>query len=184
MEIFQLGEWITLCLMAFALGMDAFSVCIAVGMQGIRLLHVAKISLVNGVFHMIMPLIGILLGRSLSTILGNFTIFLGGGLLVFFGLHMIYHALFKQEKMTWLGQTNWGLVLFALGVSVDSFSVGLTLGLFAIHIWLAVCLFGLFGMLLTMLGLLLGRKVGSWAGGYGQIFGGIILVVLGIKFLL
>lgn len=183
MEQFQLGEFLTLCFMAFALGMDAFSMSIGIGMQGMRLRLIAKISLINGLFHMIMPLFGILIGRYLSHYLGNLAVTMGGILLIGFGIHMIYSSFFKSDSRSWISTTLWGICLFSIGVSIDAFSVGLSLGFFLINTWLTIVIFGMAGLGLSAAGLLLGRKVGGWIGEYSEAIGGIILLVFGIKFL-
>jgi putative Mn2+ efflux pump MntP len=183
MEYIQLGEILTLCLMSIALGMDAFSMSIGLGMQGLRLRFIAKISLVNGLFHMLMPLFGMLIGRYLSHYLGNMAVSIGGILLIFFGIQMIYSSFFNAEKDSWVSTTAWGILLFSFGVSLDAFSVGLSLGFFDVNIWVTVIFFGVAGFGLTALGLLLGRKVGGWLGEYSEAFGGMILLVFGIKFL-
>ena len=53
----HLGQLVIL-IMAVALGLDAFSLGIGIGMKGIRLRDVLRISLVTALFHVIMPLIG------------------------------------------------------------------------------------------------------------------------------
>jgi putative Mn2+ efflux pump MntP len=78
----------------------------------------------------------------------------------------------------------WGILLFALMVSIDSFSVGLSLGMFSSDIALTVLIFGFFGGLMSVLGLLLGRRVGAWVGEYGEALGGLILLLFGIRFLM
>jgi putative Mn2+ efflux pump MntP len=183
MEVMQLGEILTLCLMAIALGMDAFSVSIGLGMQGLRLRFIAKVSVINGLFHMLMPLLGILIGRYLSHYLGKLAIHIGGILLIFFGIQMIYSSFFNKEKDSWVSTTVWGIILFSLGVSLDAFSVGLSLGFFAVNMWVSILFFGVSGLVLTALGLLLGRKVSGWMGEYSEALGGMILLVFGIKFL-
>lgn len=50
------GQIVTITIMAVALGMDAFSLGVGIGMKGIRLLHVLQMSLLIAVFHMLMPL--------------------------------------------------------------------------------------------------------------------------------
>jgi putative Mn2+ efflux pump MntP len=67
---------------------------------------------------------------------------------------------------------------------MDSFSVGVSLGMFYTDMLLAVLLFGVFGGAMSILGLLLGRRLSHWTGEYGEAIGGIILLVFGIKFLL
>ncbi len=185
MHIFitQWGEFTTIVLMAVALGMDAFSLGIGIGMKGIRLLHVLQISVVIAIFHILMPLIGMATGHYVSAILGEVAVAAGGGLLVLLGSHMIYCAFRQHHAPLFNIMTVWGLLVFALTVSVDSFSVGISLGLFATDVIATVLLFGLFGGAMSVAGLLVGRRVGSWVGDYGEAVGGVILLLFGLKFL-
>lgn len=180
----QAGELITIVIMALALGMDAFSLGIGLGLRGIRLLNIARVSCVIGLFHIIMPLMGMFMGRYVSTLLGNVATAAGGALLVVLGSHMLYSSLRGDSSVVLDHRTVWGLLLFALMVSIDSFSVGLSLGMFSSDIVLTVLIFGLFGGGMSVLGLLLGRRVGRWVGEYGEALGGLILVVFGLRFLL
>ena len=61
----MIGEIITLVLMAFALGMDAFSVGLGMGMFNLRLRQILKIGITIGLFHVWMPLVGIFAGKFL-----------------------------------------------------------------------------------------------------------------------
>jgi manganese efflux pump family protein len=180
----HIGEIITVCLMAIALGMDSFSVSLGIGMSRAGEKQIWLISAVNGVFHMIMPFLGILTGRYLTDVVGQLAVYIGGSILVFFGVHMLFSSFMRCESVSWVSTTGWGIVLFSIGVSLDSFSVGLSLGLFFVNMWLSILLFGLAAALLTALGLVIGRKTGRWVGGYSEACGGIILIAFGIKFLL
>lgn len=177
---------ITVLIMAAALGMDAFSLGIGIGTKGIRLLHVAYISATVAFFHMLMPLMGLFAGHYVGALLGDVAVSVGGGLLVLLGMHMVYSAFFGKGTSISLAQLRsfWGLLLFAVTVSIDSFSVGISLGLFASELLLTVAMFGLFGGFMSVAGLLLGRTVGAWMGEYGEAFGGVILLAFGIKFML
>jgi manganese efflux pump family protein len=180
----QAGQLITILIMALALGMDAFSLGIGLGMRGIRLLNIARVSFVIGLFHIVMPLMGLFMGKYVSTLLGDVATAAGGALLVVLGSHMLYTALRGDSSVVLNYGSFWGLMLFALMVSIDSFSVGLSLGMFSSDIMLTVLVFGLFGGVMSVLGLLLGRRVGRWVGEYGEALGGLILLVFGIRFLL
>jgi putative Mn2+ efflux pump MntP len=179
----QFGQWVTLLILALALGMDAFSLGIGIGMRGIRLLEMIKISAVTGFFHVMMPLTGLFMGRFVGSLLGDVAVLIGGVLLVLLGLHMIYSSFQNEEKTSFERGTLLGICLFAFSVSMDSFSVGISLGLFASDVILAVLLFGLFGGTMSILGLLLGSKVASRLGEYGEALGGVILLGFGLKFL-
>jgi manganese efflux pump family protein len=182
--VIQWGEMITILMIGIALGADAFSLCIGMGMGGIRLLTVLKVSVTIGIFHVIMPLIGIAAGLFLTSVVGNIASYLGGGILIALGVHMLWNAFFNEEENPLLKTTFWGVMLFSLSVSLDALSVGLSFGLFNVNIAMAVITFGIISMLLAMCGLLLGRHVAGWIGEYSEIIGGLILLAFGIKFLL
>ncbi|MEK5298913.1 MULTISPECIES: manganese efflux pump MntP [Bacillus] len=176
------GELLTLSIMAFALGMDAFSVGLGMGMIQLRFRQIIYIGLVIGIFHMFMPLFGMLTGQLLSGWLGLLATYIGGALLLVLGLQMIVASIRKEDK-PFIAPVGTGLVLFATSVSLDSFSVGLSLGIYGSQVWMTILLFGFFSMLLTWLGLLLGKQVRSWVGSYSGVLGGIILLAFGIKLL-
>ncbi|MFD0871872.1 putative sporulation protein YtaF [Chlamydia abortus] len=178
------GHVATLLLMAFALGMDAFSLGIGIGFRGIRLLSILKVSFVIGLFHILMPLMGMLAGHYVGYLLGEVATLAGGGLLILLGGHMIYSSLRGESVHTLDFRNAWGLLLFALMVSVDSFSVGVSMGMFDSDVLLTVLLFGFFGGTMSVIGLWLGRRMGYWAGNYGEAIGGAILLMFGVQFIL
>ena len=180
----HLGPTMTILLIAVALGMDAFSLCVGIGMKGIRLLHVAKISAAIAAFHVVMPLVGLFMGQYVSALLGGVATMIGGGLLVLLGGHMIYNSLRGGDAPSFNTGSLFGLLAFALSVSVDSLSVGVSLGMFATDLALTVLLFGTMGGLLSVVGLLIGRRVGQMTGEYGEALGGAVLLVFGILFLI
>ncbi|WP_019243214.1 MULTISPECIES: manganese efflux pump MntP [Bacillus] len=176
------GEFLTLFLMAFALGMDSFSVGLGMGMFKLRLRQIALIALTVGFFHILMPLLGMITGRFLSDQFGVFATYAGGLLLVLLGIGMFISGL-KGEKDSFIAPIGMGLIIFATSVSLDSFSVGLTLGIYGARTILAITLFGLMATILTLLGLLIGRKVQGLLGIYSQVIGGSVLFAFGIKLL-
>ena len=97
----MIGEIITLILMAFALGMDAFSVGLGMGMFKLRLKQIFSIGITVGFFHVWMPLVGMFAGRFLSEKFGMFASLLGGLLLILLGLQMIWGGLKKTTRRRW-----------------------------------------------------------------------------------
>jgi manganese efflux pump family protein len=170
--------------MAFALGMDAFSLAIGMGMLGLRYKHIFKIGITIGAFHVIMPFLGIVIGKFLTQYFGFLAIIIGGALLIILGLQMLYSALFSDEHNERILQPKGiGLLLFALSVSVDSFSVGLSLGMIGAKTVITLLSFGFMSMALSWLGLIIGKKVQGYIGVYGELLGGCILLGFGIKLL-
>ncbi|GAA0436275.1 manganese efflux pump MntP family protein [Lentibacillus halophilus] len=182
MTAYYAGELVSLMLMAMALGMDAFSVSLGLGMQKLRLKRIALIGIIIGFFHVLMPFIGILLGQAISSQIGDYTVLAGGLLLFGIGAQMVFSA-FNHETPQLAQPVGIGLLFFALSVSLDSFSVGLSLGLSNVRTVVTLLAFGTTSMVLTWIGLILGRKVHGLLGVYSEILGGSILCGFGLYIL-
>jgi manganese efflux pump family protein len=177
-----IGELVALSMMAFALGMDAFSVALGMGLLRLRLKQIFYIGITIGIFHIIMPLLGMFVGRFLSYQLGSIASYIGGVLLLMLGIQMIVTS-FRKENDSFISPMGIGLIFFAFSVSLDSFSVGLSLGIYGVRTLLTIVLFGLFSMVLTWIGLMLGRHFQQWLGAYSEALGGSILFAFGLKLL-
>jgi len=178
----MLGELMTLLLMAIALGMDAFSVGLGMGMIKLRMRQIFYIGITIGIFHVFMPLAGMLIGKALSSQFGSVTALVGGLLLIMLGVQMMLSS-FKNEDGPLITPVGIGLFVFALSVSLDSFSVGLSLGIYGARTLITILMFGAVSMLLTWMGLFFGRKLQGWLGSYSEALGGSILLGFGLKLL-
>ncbi|MDL4839160.1 manganese efflux pump MntP [Aquibacillus rhizosphaerae] len=180
MSVAFIGEFFSLLFMAIALGMDAFSVGLGMGMQALRLKRIFFIGVTVGISHIAMPFLGIVIGKFISTRMEGFAV-LGGGLLLFgLGVQMVLNS-FNRDGKQIMKPVGIGLMLFAFSVSLDSFSVGLSLGLSGVKTFLALMLFGLASMFMTWTGLLAGKKARGLLGVYSELLGGSILCGFGLK---
>lgn len=179
MGINHLGDIVSLIFMAVALGVDAFSVSLGAGMQQLRLKRIALIGFVFGLFHIILPLLGMLVGQFISGQIGHWAILAGGLLLITIGVQMILTA-FNHTFTKVIEPFGLGLILLSLSVSVDGFSVGLSLGMSGVKVIIALILFGCVSTFMTWTGFLLGRKVRGLLGVYSEILGGSILCAFGL----
>ena len=180
----MVGEVFTLSVMAFALGMDAFSIGLGMGMIRLRMRQIFNIGIMIGLFHVWMPLLGMITGRFLSDQFGAFAGYAGGVLLLVLGAQMIWSSISSSNNSRLITPVGFGLLIFALSVSLDSFSVGLTLGIYQAKTALVLFCFGISATILTWLGLLIGREVQGWLGTYSEALGGSILLGFGLKLLL
>ncbi|WP_245684827.1 manganese efflux pump MntP family protein [Orenia metallireducens] len=184
---------IEVVVLGVALGTDAFSVSVAIGTRRLRLLLLLKLSLVIGIFHVIMPLLGLELGLFLHNFFGNYyfedtidkvTTAIGSGVLMILGMIMIYENFKSDEDDNNFDLYGWSLIILALSVSIDALSVGFSLGMLDTNIIFSCLILGVIATVMVICGLTLGDKIGKLLSGNAEVLGGVALIVLGIHFLL
>ncbi len=180
--VVMLADGLSFTLLAVALGLDGFSLCLAIGMYNLRFRRILLIGITIGFFHMLLPFIGLLVGHFLSLKWTTIASTLGSFILVFIGLYMIFSSLQASDYSS-VSPYGLRLLTIAFFVSIDSFPVGLSLGLSGVKTILFLLLFGLFTMILSWLGLLIGKKTSEWFGVYSEMVGGLILFSFGISHL-
>ncbi|MDS1030349.1 manganese efflux pump MntP family protein [Bacillota bacterium LX-D] len=178
----------TVWLVAVALGTDAFSMAVGIGLVGIKWRRIIFISLLICAFHIFMPLIGLFLGSLLGKAIGRFASFIGAIVLLFIGIQMLREGLKSNKELTNVAEaipkaynSLWEVMILALSVSLDALTVGFGLGTIQVSLQLTVLIMGLVAGLMTATGFLLGKKLGHWLGEKAQIIGGLILVLIGVK---
>ncbi|WP_348234522.1 manganese efflux pump, partial [Salmonella enterica] len=75
------------------------------------------------------------------------------------------------------------IILFAFAVSIDSFSVGITLTDINENYLLSALSFSIASALFTFLGLKLGNKIAKLVGKLSTIIGGLILIIIGLMYI-
>lgn len=177
---------VTLLLLALALGTDAFSLCLGIGIAGVSAGQIAAISISILAFHIFMPLAGWQIGEAAGRVLGQAAGIVGALFLLYLGARMIRQSLRRgcAAAPRIILVKGWGLLLLALSVSMDALAVGFTLGTRGTSLLLIVLTFGIVAGLMTLSGLLLGRWLGRWLGEGAQLIGGLILMGIGVKLFL
>ncbi|MBE6184468.1 manganese efflux pump MntP family protein [Heyndrickxia ginsengihumi] len=180
-----IGNYIGLTSLALALSLDAFSLCLAMGMTHPSFKTILRISLNIGLFHAFMPFIGIQIGSMLSNQFKSIASISGGAILIFFGFQMILEFFDKRKAREASTLPQGGkLLIFALGLSFDSFSIGLSLGAYGERPLSTCLIFGLVNLILACTGFLIGKKTHRFIGAYGECISGIFLILLGTRMLL
>lgn len=169
---------ISLLFMAFALSLDSFSVSLSIGSHVRRLHHLLYISLVFGLFHSLLPLVGLLLGVYVSWKLTSIAMILSGAIFIGIGAYMFFSSF--EHKVHYYSMKGMKLFSLALLVSIDSFPVGISLGLTGINSMLHMLFFGLFASGMTFIGLYIARRAHRIIGVYSERVGGIILFTIGL----
>lgn len=176
-------------LLGVGLAMDAFSVSLANGLNepGMKNRKMVFCAGVFGVFQGLMPLIGWVL---VHTLLEYFTAFevlipwIALALLGFIGGKMLMEGIkCKEEGVCNLkGITFGALMLQGLATSIDALSVGFTIAEYQfLYALVSVGIIALVTFVICYLGIYLGKKFGTKLAGKAGIFGGVILIIIGIE---
>ena len=177
---------ISLLLLAVAMAMDAFSVATVTGF-GLKKLDYSlavKMSVVFGVFHVIMPYLGWVAGSSVVDMISDYDHWLAFILLAFVGGKMIKESMGEPEEVDPSElMTLSSLTFLAVAVSTDSLAVGLSYSLERVNILLPAIAMGLGTLVFTFTGVYLGHKTGKNLGKTAQIIGGLILIGIGLRIL-
>jgi len=76
------------------------------------------------------------------------------------------------------------LLMLSVATSIDALAVGLSLGMLRLGIWYPILIIGVVTFGLTVLGMLLGARLGSRFGRCTEFFGGLVLIGIGVKILI
>jgi putative Mn2+ efflux pump MntP len=177
---------IEILLIAVGLAMDAFAVSIVAGaLKRVRGARAAfRLAFHFGLFQFLMPLAGWYAGASVVDLISTFDHWVAFGLLAFVGGRMIISG-FGSERKAFDGDPSRGYTLVALSVatSIDALAVGLSLGVVRLSIWYPAVIIGLVAAAFSLLGIGLGRRLGTAFGRRMEIAGGIILIAIGLRIL-
>jgi putative Mn2+ efflux pump MntP len=178
---------ITLTGLALALAMDAFAVALGTGTVLSRLTgrHLFRLGFHFGLFQALMPIIGWLAGQTVVRHIEAWDHWIAFSLLAIIGGRMIYEACSDVEKPDDRDPTRGlSLVMLSVATSIDALAVGFSLSVIGVSIWFPALIIGLVAGALTLAGMLIGQRSGDRWGAKVEIFGGCILIGIGLKILL
>jgi len=179
--------FIEIFLIGVGLSMDAFAVSIGKG------LTVKKVSAKNalcvglwfGGFQALMPLIGYFLGVSFSSLVENVDHWIAFGLLAFIGGNMIREALSSKDECDDMNDSFAVKTMFlmAIATSIDALAAGVTFAFIGANIWASIAIIGVTTFAFSVVGLCIGHLVGHRFHKGAEIFGGLVLIGIGVKIL-
>jgi putative Mn2+ efflux pump MntP len=181
-------NFLTIIGIAFGLAMDAFAVAIAVGSRLERLSFrpLFRLSFHFGLFQFMMPIIGWFIGSQVSRWIHNYDHWVAFGLLLYIGVKMIYESLKHRESGDTLADPTrkWSLMVLSIATSIDALAVGLSVALLNIQILFPSVIIGIVAAIMTTIGMVFGKQLGSRFGKRMEQLGGLILIAIGLKILL
>ncbi|MBW2690174.1 MAG: manganese efflux pump [Deltaproteobacteria bacterium] len=178
---------ITLLGLALALAMDAFAVALGTGTVLARLTgrHLFRLGFHFGLFQALMPVIGWLAGQTVVQWVSSWDHWLAFSLLALVGGRMIYEACSDEEKTDGRDPTKGlSLILLSIATSIDALAVGFSLSIIGVSIWMPALVIGLVAGVLTVIGMLMGGRIGARWGSRVEILGGLVLIAIGTRILI
>ena len=182
-------QFVNICAIAVALAMDAFAVSIATGvsLKNVSFRQAFRLSWHFGLFQALMPIVGWSAGLTVHSYIERYDHWVAFGLLAFVGINMIRESLKhdkseKQKKDPTKGVT---LVILSVATSIDALAVGFSISILHVSIWTPAVIIGIVAGMFTIVGLQIGKKIGS-AGRlsfYAVAIGGIVLLIIGFNIL-
>lgn len=175
-------------LLAFGMSMDAFAASIGKGAT----LHKPKFSealrtgLIFGAIETLTPLIGWGLGMLASQFVLEWNHWIAFILLVFLGGRMViegFRGNSDEDDEPQHRHGFWLLVTTAIATSLDAMAVGVGLAFLQVNIIATALAIGCATLIMSTLGMMVGRFIGPLLGKRAEILGGIVLIGIGAQIL-
>ncbi|GAB5604632.1 manganese efflux pump MntP [Sideroxyarcus sp. TK5] len=170
-------------ILAIALSMDAFAVSIGLGSKGNTKGLGLKAGLYFGIFQALMPFIGYLGGKGVLGLVEDYAHWIAFGLLALIGGKMIYESLQEGIEEDIAALTHRMMLLLAIATSIDAMAAGFSLTLLEVNAYLACAIIGVTTFAFSWIGVRIGEKSGTWLESKAEMFGGVVLILIGVKML-
>jgi putative Mn2+ efflux pump MntP len=173
---------------ALALAMDAFAVSVGISLRPAQAGRgqAMRLSFSFGFFQFMMPICGWLAGTRILPLIQSFDHWVAFSLLFLIGCRMIYSVL-RPRRAPQTGRHDptrgRSLLLLSVATSVDALAVGLSFAALGMTIWYPSVVIGVVAFFMTLLGTKLGPLLGQIVGRRAELFGGLVLILIGIKIL-
>lgn len=180
-------DLLSLIFTGIGLAMDASAVSIANGMSlpnEKNKNYALKLGLAFGIFQGLMPLIGYLAGSTFSGYIQSVDHWVAFILLALIGLNMIKESREEKENEEVSDLSLKVILLLAIATSIDALAVGVSFAFLKVNIVLACSIIAIVTFILSFICVMVGKRLGSLFQKYAEIFGGIILMMIGAKILI
>ena len=179
----------TILLIALSLACDSFAVAVCCGVNcnyKITYKEIIKTALFFGFFQGLMFFLGFTIGNQLLKYIFSFSHYIALIILVSLGCKMIYESCFKKSENDEKMRKNnpfsiKSLTLFGIATSLDALAVGFSLIGILKKVYLESSIVALISFILSVIGVIIGKRVGHYLENKFEILGGLILIGIGIK---
>ena len=167
------------------LGLDTFAVATGLGTAAPSAAQRRRLTLLFCTFEAGMPLVGLAFGAPIARAIGGGAQTVAALLVGALGIVMLLGSDGEEGRLGELGRAR-GAAALALGLSVslDELAIGFALGLLRLPVALVLGLIAAQAVVVTQLGLRLGRRLGETLREGAERLAGLALLVLGVALLL
>jgi putative Mn2+ efflux pump MntP len=167
-----------LLILGVTLGLDNFRTAIVLGALRLTRRHAVQVAVVFGFWDLMAPLVGILVGDVFAEQIGSFADYVGAGVLAAFGIYLLIES-WRNPAPEEMDQ-RWALFGLPLPLSIDNVVAGTSLGLLGFSPWIAPPLFGVTTVVMTFVGLEIGRAAARYIRIRSDLVTGVALIVMAI----
>lgn len=185
--VYDFQFFCTAILLGVGLAMDAFSVSLANGLNehGMRVRKMCGIAGLFALFQALMPLIGWVCIHTVVQYFQSFEKFIPWIaliLLAYIGGKMLWDGIKNKDGEVEAPKVGFiGLLVQGVATSIDALSVGFTISNCDLPAAvLTAVVIALVTFIICLCGVLIGRKMGTRLAGKAGIFGGVILIAIGL----
>lgn len=176
-------------LIAVSLALDAFAVSVSSGISipGFGVKQAARMGLWFGAFQFMMPVAGWLLGSSVSQYIETVDHWVAFALLAIIGGRMVWGALRHgavEEEEAPPDLSARRLCLLAIATSIDALAVGVSMAFMNVPVLLSAVVIGVVAFVLSLVGGLVGKRLGGLFQRRAELVGGLVLIAIGVKILI
>ena len=181
---------IEIWLLAVSLAMDCFTVSVT---SGIILRRICRrtffvMAFFFGLFQALMPLIGWFVASRFSHLIEDYDHWIAFGLLAFLGGRMIKESFSAEKDKCCFDPTRLKVVLaLAVATSIDALAIGISFAFVGMSsfrsILYPITVIGFVSFVLSLAGSLIGVFFGKRFNLRMELWGGLVLIVIGIKIL-
>lgn len=168
-----------LIFLGMAMGLNNALASVALGTMNMKRSHQLRTALMFGLFEAIMPIIGLFVGAQLANLVGNKAHYIGVIVLVGLGLYLFFKP---EDESDDVKPKKAGVqsVLLAVALSLDNLTVGFGLGMMNVPLGLAALVFGIVSLIMTLIGLEIGRYLGTKLTVSVDKLSGAVLLLIGV----
>jgi manganese efflux pump family protein len=174
---------LTWFLLALPLALDVFAAGLVFGLAGLERSRWVGIAFGFAAIGGTLMAVGILLGDVLEGTFGTVALYIAAAVLLVIGLRGISHGIQSGDGGTTTSLSTRKIAATALAIAVDKLAVGLSFAVLEAPLGTMVVIVAGQVFVATLLGLSLGKRLGTRAGDAAEIIAGFVFTGLGLAIL-